>query len=79
MVDDTDVQVFVWLGLSVLQAKVYLTLLETEQTTARVISEQTKIRQLDVQNALDELQKIGLVTEVPQPPLLSVKVAEKKS
>jgi predicted transcriptional regulator len=64
MVDNIDVQKkLVYLGLSVLQARVYHSLLETGQTTIEVISEQTKISQLDVQNALKELKKIGLIKE----------------
>jgi sugar-specific transcriptional regulator TrmB len=73
MVRDVDVELFVWLGLSEVEAKIYLTLLEMGETSAEAISKQTKISQLEVQSALKALQKIGIVHEATanNPPFLN--------
>jgi len=44
MIQDVDVQVLVWLGLSVLEAKVYLTLLEIGDASVDDICEHMKTR-----------------------------------
>jgi predicted transcriptional regulator len=62
MIYDLDVQeLLVWLGLSELQAKVYLTLLETGNANAESVSKQARLDQLTVECALFELKEIGLV------------------
>ncbi len=58
---DLVVQTFVWLGLSVLQAKVYVALVEGGVASVEVLSRRTKVCQLDVKCALGELQNLGLV------------------
>ncbi len=74
MVQDADVQVLVWLGLSGLEAKVYLSLLEIGRANIEDISMKTKIREPDVRCALRELEKRGLVKEVAADPPFGVAV-----
>jgi sugar-specific transcriptional regulator TrmB len=57
------------LGLSVVQARVYVSLLEIGDTSVEDISQQTKICQSDVECALCELQKIGLIREISLNPI----------
>ena len=61
MVSDEVFHMLVALGLTRLQVEVYLSLLEAGETDVQAISRQTKLPQLDVNEALCELGKIGLV------------------
>jgi sugar-specific transcriptional regulator TrmB len=64
MVEDVDIQLFVGLGLTEVQAKVYFSLLETGEAGVDVLSKQTKIPQLDVYGALLVLLKLNIVQEI---------------
>jgi sugar-specific transcriptional regulator TrmB len=64
MVSDEVFRILVALGLTRLQAKVYLTLLEEGEIGVQAISRQTKLPQVDVNEALCELEKLGLVKEI---------------
>ena len=61
MVQDADIHLFVGLGLTEVQAKVYFFLLETGETGVDMLSKQTEIPQLDVYRALMVLLKLGIV------------------
>jgi hypothetical protein len=64
MVRDEVFHILVALGLTRLQAEVYLTLLEARETDVQTISWQTKLPWLDVKQALYELEKLGFIKEV---------------
>jgi sugar-specific transcriptional regulator TrmB len=57
-------ELFVALGLTRLQATVYLTLLEAGETDIRAIFLLSKLPRLDVDVALFELEELGLVKNV---------------
>ena len=59
------------LGLSVLQARVYLSLLEIGEADAEAISQKTRMPQQEVYCTLRDLQELGLVKEITLP--LSIK------
>jgi predicted transcriptional regulator len=62
MVEPLVVQeVLVWLGLSELQAKVYLVLLEVGKADAETISKLLSISRSDAECALCGLEALGLV------------------
>ena len=69
MVRDEYFSVLRALGLSVLQARVYVFLLELGRVSAESISMQTRICQLDVEQTLFELQELGLVKKLASNPL----------
>jgi predicted transcriptional regulator len=56
-------EVLVWLGFSVLQAKVYVALLETGKESIEALSKRLGISQSEVDRALCELEELGLVEE----------------
>ena len=58
---EKNVQVFVDLGLTVLQAKVYLSLVQTGKTKVKTISQTAKVSRPDVYRTLARLQDLGLV------------------
>jgi hypothetical protein len=64
MVQDSDVELFVWLGLTEFQAKIYLTLFEIGENDAGTIARLTQIAPAGVQDALEVLHEIGLVQKV---------------
>jgi predicted transcriptional regulator len=73
MVENLALQrVLVWLGLSELQAKVYLTLLEGGAASAEVICKRIGTSRSVVDYVLRELKELGLVKES----LLLVTVSE---
>jgi sugar-specific transcriptional regulator TrmB len=80
MVQNADIKLFVWLGLTEVQAKIYLTLLEIGETGAEVLSKQTKTPQPEVQSALKVLLKLGIVQEATtnNPPFLVTQQTRKK-
>jgi sugar-specific transcriptional regulator TrmB len=61
MFSDEVFHILVALGFTRLQAKVYLTLLEEGETGVQAISRQARLPQVDVNEALCELEKLGLV------------------
>jgi sugar-specific transcriptional regulator TrmB len=64
MVSDGVFHILVALGLTRLQAKVYLTLLKAGESDVQRISRQARLPQLDINEALCELEKLGLVKEI---------------
>jgi len=64
--EDTPIQTFVNLGLTYLQAKVYVTLVKIGQSGAdvRKISQASSIVKQDVYRVLPNLQKIGIVEKI---------------
>ncbi len=66
LVDDLALhEVLVWLGLNELQAKVYLAVLEAGMAGVEIVSKRLDFSQSDVARALDELEELGLIKEVP--------------
>ena len=64
MVCDGAFEAFVALGLSRLQARVYLVLLEVGETDVQSISDYAKLPRVDVDKALCALKEFGLVKVV---------------
>jgi sugar-specific transcriptional regulator TrmB len=58
---DEEIKALTGLGLTFLQAKVYLTLVKTGNSTIKMVAEQTGIARQEAQRVTAELQKIGLV------------------
>jgi sugar-specific transcriptional regulator TrmB len=59
-----DVKTLTDFGLTFLQAKVYLTLVRTGNSTIRMVAEKTGIARQEAQRVTTELQKIGLVEKI---------------
>ena len=64
MLQDEDVQTLTGFGLTFLQAKVYLTLVRTGNSTVRKIAEKANIARQEVQRVAAELQSLGLVEKL---------------
>ena len=64
MVCDGVFEMFVALGLSELQARVYVVLLEVGEADVQTISEHAKLPRVDVDKALCALKALGLVKVV---------------
>jgi sugar-specific transcriptional regulator TrmB len=69
---DKEAQTLIKLGLSSLQAQVYIELLKTGQTTPKQLSEKTGIDRSDAYKTLIKLRKMGLVEEKIARPKLFV-------
>jgi len=63
-IQDEDVEALTSLGLTVLQAKVYLTLVKSGIATIRIISKTSGVARQDLYRITSELQKLGLVEKV---------------
>jgi sugar-specific transcriptional regulator TrmB len=61
MIDNASIELFVQLGLTVVQAEIYLALVKTGIASEGELSILTGISQLDVKRVLNELVEIGLV------------------
>jgi HTH-type transcriptional regulator, sugar sensing transcriptional regulator len=68
MIEESEGQALLELGLTNRQAKVFLALLRYETSTARALSLSSSLARQDTYNVLDELQKIGLVTKLLSAP-----------
>ena len=64
MHQDEEIKTLTGLGLTFLQAKVYLTLVKTGNSTIRIIAERTDIARQEAQRVTSELQEIGLVEKI---------------
>lgn len=64
MHQDEEIKTLTGLGLTFLQAKVYLTLVRIGKSTIRMVAEQTGIARQEAQRVTAELQKIGLVEKI---------------
>jgi sugar-specific transcriptional regulator TrmB len=58
------------LGLTLLQAKIYLTLVKFESADVKTISKASKIARQDVYRVVPSLQKLGLVQEIIGKPMV---------
>ena len=57
-------------GLSVNQAKVYLSIIQSTETNVNTISSTTKIHQQDIYKILPKLEEIGLITKTVDRPVV---------
>lgn len=64
MLQDEDIQILTSFGLTFLQAKVYLTLVRTPNSTIRKIAEKANIARQEAQRVTSELQSVGLVEKL---------------
>ncbi len=64
MLQGEDVQTLRGFGLTFLQAKVYLTLVRTGNSTVKKIAEKTNIARQEAQRVVTELQILGLVEKL---------------
>lgn len=64
MLQDEDIQALTSIGLTVLQAKVYLTLVKLGKATIKAISKTAEIARQDIYRVTSELHKLGLVEKV---------------
>jgi sugar-specific transcriptional regulator TrmB len=63
-IQDEDVEALTILGLTILQAKVYLALVESGDSTIREISKTAEVARQDLYRITSALQKLGLVERV---------------
>ena len=68
--EDADVEALTSLGLTTLQAKVYLTLVESENATIKDIAKNTGIARQDLYRITTELQNCGLIEQIITKPLM---------
>jgi len=68
MTQDEEIQVLTELGLTLLQARVYLALSSLGETTARNIAALSKIARQEVYRIVDQLVEIGLVSKIVAAP-----------
>ncbi len=67
-----DIQSLVDLGLSIVQAKIFLTLIQTGTMKAQTISQLSKISRADVYRNLNKLHKIGIIEkQIARPELFT--------
>lgn len=64
MLQDEDVQALTSIGLTVLQAKVYLALVTLGQATIKTISKTAEVARQDIYRITSELQEYGLVEKI---------------
>lgn len=69
-VEDEDIEALTSLGLTMLQAKVYLTLVESESATIKDISKDTGIARQDLYRITSELQECGLIEQIITKPVM---------
>jgi sugar-specific transcriptional regulator TrmB len=89
MTNDENTDLLLGLGLSLNQARVYLTILKLEKATVGQVAKFSKVRREDVYRLLPSLEKMGLIerlmgkpAEIRATPILdalSLLVAEEKS
>lgn len=72
-----DIQILVDLGLTVLQAKVYITLLQIGRAKVRMISESSKISRPDIYRIIPRLQQLGLIEKQVTNPVMFEAVSPK--
>ncbi len=69
MVHDEHIQALMDLGLSLLQAKIYLTLSSFENAPIKTISKASSIAKQDIYRIMPTLQKMGLVEKILAAPI----------
>jgi sugar-specific transcriptional regulator TrmB len=65
----SDVQALIDLGLTLLQARAYLTLIKSGPSKVTTISQLSKVARPDLYRTLSQLQQLGLVEEIIETPL----------
>jgi sugar-specific transcriptional regulator TrmB len=70
MVEDERVQILMDLGLTLLQAKVYLALSQTETATIKTISKIANIARQDIYRIMPTLEKLGLAEKIVAEPTM---------
>jgi len=70
MVEDERAQILVNLGLSLLQAKIYLTLVQTGQATIKEIAKASGIVRQDIYRIVPSLQELGLAEKILNVPTM---------
>ncbi|MCX8150845.1 MAG: hypothetical protein N3D85_05030 [Candidatus Bathyarchaeota archaeon] len=66
---DEEVRILKDLGLTALQAKIYLALIETGEATTKTIAKTSKIARQNTYQVTEELQKLGLIERVLAKPI----------
>jgi sugar-specific transcriptional regulator TrmB len=64
MIQEKEIQILVDLGLTSVQAKVYLTLINLGSTTVKIISKASSIVSQDIYRIMPQLQKLGLAEKI---------------
>ncbi len=67
-IQQEDIQTFIKLGLTALQANVYLTIVKAGKATAKKISENTQIDRADTYRIIIKLQDLGLIKKIVSTP-----------
>jgi len=67
---EKNLDILIQLGLTKLQAKVYLTLTKLGKTSVKTISDTTKIDRAQVYQVIAKLQEIGLIQKILATPIL---------
>ncbi len=66
---DEEVRILRDLGLTALQAKIYLALIETGEATTKAIAKASKIARQNTYQVTEELQKLGLIEKILGKPI----------
>ena len=69
-VQDEDIEALASLGLTMLQAKVYLALIESENATIKDIAKAAGVARQDLYRITSELQEYGLVEQIITKPIM---------
>lgn len=70
MVEDERVQTLMNLGLTLLQAKIYLALAQAGKTKIETISKASNIARQDIYRIMPTLQKLGLAEKIVTTPTM---------
>ncbi len=70
LVEDNRIEILMELGLTSLQAKIYLALSQTGNATIRNIAKNSKIARQDVYRIMPSLQKLGLAEQIVVSPTM---------
>ncbi len=68
MIEENGIETLVGLGLTTSQARVYITLLEVEKATGKMISKCSKVARQEVYRILAELNEKGLIVKILSSP-----------
>jgi sugar-specific transcriptional regulator TrmB len=70
LAQDESIQILIDLGLTLLQAKVYLTLTQTQEASVKTVSKIGKIARQDVYRIMPSLEKLGLAEKIVAKPIM---------
>jgi sugar-specific transcriptional regulator TrmB len=68
-VNNEDLRVFLQLGMTTQQAKVYIALSKLEQATVKTIADTAQTARAEVYRAIPKLQKLGLIKKIITTPI----------